>query len=97
MKIVIYSTPNCVNCTALKTTYKASNIPFEEKLIGTDVTIGQLEEKAGTPLKQAPVVFVNDEFRGGIVQGMEIMKEYLEIQKQQQEEEIAKLISGIQL
>lgn len=97
MKIVIYSTPNCANCLALKMTYSSSNVKFEEKLIGKDISIEELQEKAGVQLKQAPVVFVDDLYRGGVVEGMQIMKEYVNVEKQKQEEEIAKIISGINL
>lgn len=97
--IVVYSTPNCVNCNALKKNYKAHQIEFEEKTIGVDITKEDLEELTGVALRSAPVIVNNDTYVGGIAEGLGLMNDILaertEIAKKQMEKELQSL--GISL
>ena len=58
--VVIYTTPTCPDCHALKRWLEASGIPYEERDL-TDVTIME-EAKARTGVRVAPITFVGDEF-----------------------------------
>lgn len=71
--IVVYSTPNCVNCNALKKNYKAHQIDFEEKIIGVDISKEDLETLTGVALRSAPVIMNEDTYVGGIAEGLQLM------------------------
>ena len=73
--ITIFSTPNCVNCNAIKTMYKSNQIEFEEKTIGVDITKEDLETLTGTTLRSAPVIMNGDTYVGGIHEGVTLMNE----------------------
>lgn len=58
--VVIYTTPTCPVCRALKRWLLASGIPYEERDL-TDSAIMH-EAKARTGVRVAPITFVDDEF-----------------------------------
>lgn len=60
MDVVIYTTPPCPDCLALKRWLEASGIPYEERDL-TDRAVME-EVKARTGMRVAPVTFVGDEF-----------------------------------
>ncbi len=60
MDVIIYTTPTCPDCHALKRWLEASGIPYEERDL-TDVAIME-EAKARTGVRVAPITFVGDEF-----------------------------------
>lgn len=60
MDVVIYTTPTCPDCHALKRWLEASGIPYEERDL-TDRAVMD-EAKARTGLRVAPITFIGDEF-----------------------------------
>lgn len=58
--VVIYTTPTCPDCQALKRWLKASGIPYEERDL-TDAAIME-EARARSGVRVAPITFVDDEF-----------------------------------
>lgn len=89
--ITVYSTPNCVNCNALKVNYKAQKIDFEEKTIGVDITKDDLEALTGTTLRSAPVIVKDGTYIGGIAEGIALIHQItaekaMEAQKQMEAE-----------
>lgn len=58
--VVIYTTPTCPDCHALKRFLEASGIPYEERDLTDE---GVMEEaKARTGVRVAPITFVGEEF-----------------------------------
>ncbi|WP_245295347.1 glutaredoxin family protein [Manganibacter manganicus] len=55
MDVVIYTTPTCPDCHALKHWLEASGVPYEERDL-TDVTIME-EVRARTGVRVAPITF----------------------------------------
>jgi len=58
--VVIYTTPTCPDCRALKRWLDVSGIPYEERDL-TDVTVME-EAKARTGVRVAPITFVGEQF-----------------------------------
>jgi glutaredoxin len=89
--ITVYSTPNCVNCNALKVNFKANQIAYEEKTIGVDITKEDLEALAGTVIRSAPAIIKDNVYIGGIAEGLALLnsiktEKALAAQKEMQEE-----------
>lgn len=62
--VVIYTTPTCPDCHALKRWLEVSGIPYDERDL-TGVTIME-EVRARTGVRVAPITFVADEFFYGM-------------------------------
>lgn len=58
--VVVYTTPTCPDCRALKHWLEASGVPYEER----DLTYRTVmeEAKARTGVRVAPITFVGDQF-----------------------------------
>lgn len=62
--ITIYSIEDCPNCEQAKKLCTLKKKEYEAKMIGEDISKEDLEAKAGTMLRAAPVIFVDDEYIG---------------------------------
>lgn len=58
--VVIYTTPTCPDCKALKRWFDAQCIAYEERDL-TDQAVME-EAKARTSVRVAPITFVGDQF-----------------------------------
>lgn len=58
--VVIYTTPICPDCHALKRFLEASGIPYEERDL-TDEAVME-DARARTGVRVAPITFIGDEF-----------------------------------
>jgi len=58
--VVIYTTPTCPDCHALKRWFEAQGIAYEERDL-TDTAVMQ-EAKARTGVRVAPITFVGEQF-----------------------------------
>lgn len=60
-KVILYSTPVCPYCVALKSFLEDNMIEYEEKDVSSDqVALERMIEKTGA--KEVPVVEIGDEF-----------------------------------
>lgn len=91
--ITVYSTPSCHNCAILKTNLKGHGIIFDEKTIGEDITLEELQAMAGIALRAAPVIFKDDKYFGGFVDMPKLLTESLQEMAQTQHAEVEKLIA----
>lgn len=62
---IVYSKPSCPYCVELKQHLKNKGIKFEEKTVGVDITIEELQEKLGKPVRTVPQLILNGEYIGG--------------------------------
>lgn len=59
MDITVYGTHTCPHCIKVEQFLETQNTPFEQKIIGEDVSIEQLEENVGRPVRTVPVIVVD--------------------------------------
>jgi len=64
MKIVIWSKENCSHCKTTKLFLEQKNLPYEERVIGRDVSKIDLLEVV-PDAKTVPQVFIDDDLVGG--------------------------------
>lgn len=57
MKVTIYGKANCPDCVKAKSLCEYNAIPFETKMVGVDVSIEQLNEMVGIPVRSVPQIF----------------------------------------
>ena len=78
----IFTKPNCIYCDKAKALLKKLNIPYEEYKLSTTmegsdseytVTIDQMFEMIGKPVRSMPQIMVNDKLIGGFTD----LREYL--------------------
>lgn len=62
---VIYSKPSCPYCVKLKMHLKNKGISYEEKTVGVDITIEELQTLIGKPVRTVPQLFLDGEYIGG--------------------------------
>jgi glutaredoxin len=64
MKAIVWSTATCSFCKQAKALLNSKNIPFEERLIGTDWTKEQLLEVVPNA-RTVPQIFIDENYVGG--------------------------------
>ena len=64
MKVVVYTTPNCVQCDMTKKILSRDEVDFSEVDISTDSEAHDYVTSLG--YKQSPVVVVNDEIHWSV-------------------------------
>lgn len=64
MHAIIWSTPTCSYCKAAKTLLESKNIPFEERLIGSEWTKEQLLQVVPNA-RTVPQIFLDEQYIGG--------------------------------
>lgn len=72
---IVYSKPNCPQCVQAKTILQANNVCFEEQEIGTDISLPELFEKIGHPVRSAPQIFLNGEHVSNVMQLHQAIKD----------------------
>lgn len=66
MKVEIYSTPACGQCSMAKALLKAKNIEFVEYIVGQTAQKSDIETRCDCTVRSVPQIFVNDSYIGGI-------------------------------
>ena len=70
--VIIYGTPNCSYCARAKEICEINNLPYTYKTVKVDVTVEQLTEMVGSPVKTVPQIFMSNdgftEYVGGFNQ-----------------------------
>lgn len=69
MKVKIYGTPQCSFCTQAKQLCEQNNVEYDYKTVGHELTVEQLQEMVGKPIKTVPQIFITEggfsEYIGG--------------------------------
>lgn len=56
---VVYSKPGCGQCVQAKNILQLSDVCFEEKIVGQDLSIEELFEVVGHPVRSVPQIFLD--------------------------------------
>ena len=59
MEITVYGTTTCPHCVKVKNFLDNKATDYEYQLVGTDLSIEQLEESVGRPVRTVPVIVVD--------------------------------------
>jgi len=59
MEITVYGTHTCPHCINVESFLQTKGASFDQKIIGEDVSIEQLEETVGRPVRTVPVIVVD--------------------------------------
>lgn len=73
MKVIIYSRPGCTFCMKAKSLCESKGLDVDYKVVGSDITKEELEEKVGKPCRTVPQIFITEgggffEYIGGYEQ-----------------------------
>ena len=61
MKVQIYGTPTCGFCTQAKQLCEKNNVEYDYKTVGPDITVEQLTEMVGSPVRTVPQIFITQD------------------------------------
>lgn len=65
MRVEIYAKDGCPFCIKAKELLKQRRLPFVEYKVGAEVSKETLSERAGTPVRTVPQIFIDDKHIGG--------------------------------
>lgn len=80
MNIEIYSKDACGQCMTAKSLLKSKCIPYNELILGKDVTIQDLQNRVAAlnstkPLRSAPQIIIDNEHVGELKDLIEFLKD----------------------
>ena len=65
MSIIVYSKPSCVYCDKAKSLLKRLGYEYEEKVVTKDLSLQELFEALGKPVRTIPQIVIDDKNIGG--------------------------------
>lgn len=65
MRVEVYSKDGCPFCTKAKELLKSRGLAFTEHKVGGEITKELIQERAGTPVRTVPQIFIDDKHIGG--------------------------------
>ena len=65
MSIIVYSKPSCVYCDKAKSLLKRLGYEYEEKIVTKDLSLEQLFEALGKPVRTIPQIVIDEKHIGG--------------------------------
>ena len=65
MSIIVYSKPSCVYCDKAKALLKRLGYKYEEKIVTKDLSLQELFEALGKPVRTIPQIVIDDKHIGG--------------------------------
>jgi glutaredoxin 1 len=72
--IKIYGTPNCSYCKKAKKICEDNNLQYKYLTVDVEVTVEQLTEMVGSPVKTVPQIFMSNDGFTEYVGGFEQLK-----------------------
>ena len=58
MEIIIYGKDGCVNCDRTRMLCQIQSIPFQYHTVGSDISVAELQARAGQPVQSLPQIFI---------------------------------------
>lgn len=77
-EIIVYSKPSCHYCRLAKQELKKRGIQFIEKVVGTDISMGEFFEEIGIEVRTIPQITIDKRLIGGYNELMKYLNKYLE-------------------
>ena len=65
MSIIVYSKPSCVYCDKAKSLLTRLGYEYEEKVVTKDLSLQELFEALGKPVRTIPQIVIDDKHIGG--------------------------------
>ena len=65
MSIIVYSKPSCVYCDKAKSLLKRLGYEYEEKVVTKDLSLQELFEALGKPVRTIPQIVIDEKHIGG--------------------------------
>jgi|TARA_Y100000816_G_scaffold257772_1_gene212181 glutaredoxin 3 len=65
MSIIVYSKPSCVYCDKAKSLLTRLGYEYEEKIVTKDLSLQELFEALGKPVRTIPQIVIDDKHIGG--------------------------------
>ena len=65
MSIIVYSNPSCVYCDKAKSLLTRLGYEYEEKVVTKDLSLQELFEALGKPVRTIPQIVIDDKHIGG--------------------------------
>lgn len=61
MHVTIYGKENCLNCDKTKMLCQIKSIAFQYHSVGSDISLDDLHEKVGHPVRSLPQIFLTQD------------------------------------
>ena len=65
MSIIVYSKPSCVYCDKAKSLLTRLGYEYEEKIVTKDLSLQELFEALGKPVRTIPQIVIDEKHIGG--------------------------------
>jgi|TARA_B110000046_G_scaffold120193_1_gene126933 glutaredoxin len=65
MKVIVYSKPNCQFCDKAKALLTQLEIEYAEKVVTKDISLEELFEELGKPVRTIPQIVIDKNHIGG--------------------------------
>jgi len=65
MKVIVYSKPNCQFCVKAKALLTQLEIEYTEKVVTKDISLEELFEELGKPVRTIPQIVIDKNHIGG--------------------------------
>ena len=65
MKVIVYSKPNCQFCDKAKALLTQLEIEYTEKVVTKDISLEELFEELGKPVRTIPQIVIDKNHIGG--------------------------------
>jgi len=65
MKVIVYSKPNCQFCDKAKALLTQLKIEYTEKVVTKDISLEELFEELGKPVRTIPQIVIDKNHIGG--------------------------------
>ena len=65
MSIIVYSKPSCVYCDKAKSLLTRLGYEYEEKVVTKDLSLQELFEALGKPVRTIPQIVIDEKHIGG--------------------------------
>jgi|MGYP000305709753 glutaredoxin len=65
MKVIVYSKPNCQFCVKAKALLTQLEIEYTEKVVTKDISLEELFEELGKPVRTIPQIVIDENHIGG--------------------------------
>ena len=77
MHVIIYGKDNCIHCDKTRMLCQIQSIDFQYHSVGTDISVEELHDRVGHPVRGLPQIFIHRDERTTYVGGYEELRSAL--------------------